>query len=61
VLVRVTSWIVLSFLDKGMIHEITRTKHETRYHGNRLLRQSRAIKIGNSANLKSQIYEHPTF
>jgi len=28
VLVRVTSWIVLVFLDNGMIHEITRTKHE---------------------------------
>ena len=39
VLVHVTSWIVLVFLDKRTIHEVTRTKHETRYHRNGLLRQ----------------------
>jgi hypothetical protein len=30
----------LFFWTKGTIHEVTRTKHETRYGTNRLLRQS---------------------
>ena len=38
--VRVFSWIVFVFRTKGTIHEITRTKNETRYCSNRLLRQS---------------------
>jgi len=40
-LVRVISWIVLFLWKKGTIHEITRTKHETHYRLNLLLRQSR--------------------
>jgi len=39
-LVRVISWIVLFLWKKGTIHEITRTKHETHYRLNLLLRQS---------------------
>jgi len=40
VLVRVISWIVQFLWKKGTIHEITRTKHETHYRLNLLLRQS---------------------
>jgi len=41
VLVRVISWIVLSFSgQKERSTRITRTEHETRYHRNRLLWQS---------------------
>jgi len=39
-LVRVISWIVQFLWKKGTIHEITRTKHETHYRLNLLLRQS---------------------